>query len=162
MHGALHQPALQQEPLYKPPLHAFIWHLLCISIAEHSLQLQRGSKFVFCNTKLWCLPTNKLALTVTSNGRGGKKTKSKMFPDRSSRGWSKSAALVEQVCSKRWDFYNGYICFCKTYTVKDIYTVWWGNMQTGSQRAEYSGVNATAQQVDIYTVDVTTLRNLCY
>lgn len=35
-------------------------------------------------------------------------------------------------------------------------------MQTGSQRAEYSGLNATAQWVDIYTVDVTTLRNLCY
>lgn len=33
-------------------LHAFIWHLLCISNAERSLQLQRRSKFVFCNTKL--------------------------------------------------------------------------------------------------------------
>lgn len=54
------------------PFMHFIWHLLCISNAEPSLQLQRRGKFVFCNTELWCLPTNKLALTVTSNGEGGR------------------------------------------------------------------------------------------
>lgn len=58
---------------------------------------------------------------------------------------TKSAALVEQVCSKMWDFYNGYIRFCKTYTVKDIYTVQWGGMLTVWQTAEYCGLNATAQ-----------------
>lgn len=40
-----------------------------------SLQLQRGSKFVFWNTKLRCLPTNKLALAVTPNRRGRRKKK---------------------------------------------------------------------------------------
>lgn len=114
------------------PFMHFIWHLLCISNAEPSLQLQRRGKFVFCNTELWCLPTNKLALTVTSNGEGGKeggggwkkekRAKPKCFligplGDRGKKK-KKSAASVEQVCSKMWDFYNGYICFCKTYTVK--------------------------------------------
>lgn len=33
-------------------LHECIWHLPCISNADHSLQLQQRSKFVFCNTKL--------------------------------------------------------------------------------------------------------------
>lgn len=61
---------------------------------------------------------------------------------------AKSAALVEQVCSIMLDFYNGYIRFCKTYTIKDIYTVqWWGgvDMPTVSQTAEYCGLNASAQ-----------------
>lgn len=58
--------------------HKFIWHLPRISNAELSLLLQRRSTFVFCNTKLWCLPTNKLALTVTSTeGKKEKKKKSK-------------------------------------------------------------------------------------
>lgn len=92
-----------------------------------------------------------------------------MFPDRSTWEWSKSAASVDQVCSKTWDFYNGYICFCKTYTVKDVYTVrwgggWWEYLQTGFTKSGilWRGVNVTAQQVDIYTDDVPTLRNLCY
>lgn len=66
-------------------------------------------------------------------------------------GGAKSAALVEQVCSIMWDFYNGYIRFCKTYTIKDIYTVQWAMVGGGglicrlSQTAEYCGLNASAQ-----------------
>lgn len=33
------------------PLHECIWHLHCISNADHSLQREQRSKFVFCNTK---------------------------------------------------------------------------------------------------------------
>lgn len=77
MHGALHQPAFRTGAIVPASLHAFIWHLLCISNAERPLQRQRRGKFVFCNTKLWCLPTNKLAVAVTSNGRWGEKKRPK-------------------------------------------------------------------------------------
>lgn len=37
-----------------------------------------------------------------------------------------------------------------------------GDMPTVSQTAEYCGLDATAQQADTDTADVSTLRNLCY
>ena len=75
-HGVLHRPSFTTGAIVQVSLHAFIWHLLCISNAAHSLQLQRRSAFVFCNTNLWCLPNNKFALAATSNGRA-KELKSK-------------------------------------------------------------------------------------
>lgn len=100
-------------------LHAFIWHLLCISNAERSLQLQRRSKFVFCNTKLWCLPTNKLALTVTSNGRGKKKrAKPKCFLIGPLGDRAKVQHWLSRYAVKRETFTMATSVSAKTYTVE--------------------------------------------
>lgn len=138
MHGVLHQSALQQQPLYKSPSMNVSGIYTALAMQTILYNESRGAN-LYSVTQNRCLPTDKLALTVTSNGEENKKTKKKPKPKCFLIGSLgddvKGAALVMQVCSKTWDFYNGYICFCKTYC-KDTYTVWWEIMQTCSQRAK--------------------------
>lgn len=111
-----------------------IWHHVCISNAEHSLRLKRRDKFVFCDKTLLS-PDQQISTYCDFQWREGGREGGEVVGMGANPKWlvivpfedgTKSAALVEQVCSKMWDFYNGYIRFCKTYTVKDIYTVQWG------------------------------------
>jgi len=95
-HGLLHQPALQQKPLYQSPfMHlSAIYSALAMKAILYSYG--RGAN-LYSVTKLWCLPTDKLALSVTSNGRRGKKTKPKCFLIGPLGNRAKSAASVERV-----------------------------------------------------------------
>lgn len=116
MHGVLHQSALQQQPLYKPPSMNVSGIYTALAMQTILYNESRGAN-LYSVTQNRCLPTDKLALTVTSNGEENKikKTKPECFLIGSLGDDVKGAALVMQVCSKTWDFYNGYICFCKTY-----------------------------------------------